>query len=443
MTTISGLQARHRALPGLARAAVIVACLLLFAWNVGLVLVMEAGLVRSDFGKLQASARAYLAGRDMYDLGPATLSPVRGMNGDILHYIQFLNLNPPHFHLILLPLASLPGRWALIAWGMISLVCLGLSLRLIARESGVVLTPWRCRLAALALLSFAGLGAVAVTGQVSFILLLPMTLAWMRARRGRWGEAGLCLGLLMSVKPFLGLFLPYLLLRRRFDALGAALGAGAAAFVLGIGVFGWDAHRSWIAGLSSVSWEWVAMNASVLGFLRRVLAPSAYYEPLLDAPRLIVPAWLLLSGIIAVVTLAVAATDSDDQAVDRSFSLLLLAALLISPLGWTYYWWLALGPMVLTVGSWWRWNGRPEPWSASRAGPWRRALLFVALPGLFWPLPATVALQPSAWATALAGSAYFWATLALWTSLIADWREAGGRVGALVGWGRRQLRGAA
>jgi hypothetical protein len=435
MMSISGVQVRHRALPALARTAVTVACLALLAWNVGLVLVMEAGLVRSDFGKLHASARAYLAGRDMYDLGPATLSPVRGMSGDILHYIQFLNLNPPHFHLILLPLAPLTGRWALIAWGMISLVCLGLSLRLIARESDVVLTPWRCRLAALALLSFAGLGAVAVTGQVSFILLLPMTLAWIRARRGRWPEAGVYLGLAISVKPFLGLFLPYLVLRRRFDALGTALGAAAAAFLVGLGVFGWDAHRSWIAGLSSVSWEWVAMNASVLGFLKRVLAPSAYYEPLLDAPSLIAPAWLLLSGAIGVVTLAVAATDSDDQAVDRSFSLLLFAALLISPLGWTYYWWLALGPMVLVVASWRQGTAQP--------GGWRRRLLLVAVPGLVWPLPATVAFQPSPWATALTGSAYFWATLALWAALVADWRVAGGRIASVVSRGRRQLRGAA
>jgi alpha-1,2-mannosyltransferase len=435
MTSMSGVEARPRALSALGRTAVTVTCLALLGWNAALVLVMEAGLVRSDFGKLHASAQAYLAGRDMYDLGPATLSPVRGMTGDILHYIEFLNLNPPHFHLILLPLAPLPGRWALIVWGVMSLLCLGLSLRLIARESGIVLTPWRCRLAALALLGFAGLGAVAVTGQVSFILLLPMTLAWIRARRGCWGEAGVYLGLAMSVKPFLGLFLPYLLLRRRFDALGTALGAGAAAFLLGIGVFGWDAHRSWIAGFAAVSWEWVAMNASLLGFLRRVLAPSAYYEPLLEAPSLIAPAWLLLSGTIGVVSLAVAATDSDDQAVDRSFGLLLLAALLISPLGWTYYWWLALGPMVQVVASWWQGNAHP--------GGWRRALFLVAVPGLIWPLPATVMFQPSPWATALTGSAYFWATLALWAALISDWRVAGGRVATVIGRGRRQVRGAA
>ena len=433
MTESSVGAPRPRALAALGRVAVMLACLALLAWNVALILVMERGLVRSDFGKLHASAQAYLAGRDMYDLGPATLSPVRGMTGDILHYIQFLNLNPPHFHLILLPLAPLPGRWALVVWGLLSLGCLALSLRLIAREAAIVLTPWCRRLAVLALLSFAGLGAVAVTGQVSFILLLPMTLAWIRARRGRWVQAGVYLGLAMSVKPFLGIFLLYLALRRRFDALGTTLAAVAGAFIVGLGVFGWEAHRSWIAGLSAVSWEWVAMNASLLGVLKRVLAPSAYYAPLLDAPSLITPAWLLLSALIGVVTFAATAHEADDRAIDRSFGLLLLAALLISPLGWTYYWWLALGPMVGVVAAW-RWHASPP------SG--RRALLLAAVPGLIWPLPATVWFQPNPWATVLHGSAYFWATLALWAALIADWRAAREPAGVAVSWERPQVRGA-
>jgi hypothetical protein len=117
--------------------------------------------------------------------------------------------------------------------------------------------------------------------------------------------------------------------------------------------------------------------------------------------------------------------------------LLLLAALLVSPLGWTYYWWLALGPMVAVVATWWKRDARGERSPGSRAGRWRRALLLVAVPGLIWPLPATIAFQPSAWATVLPGSAYFWATLALWVALIADWRVAGGRLSAVAGLLRR------
>lgn len=424
-----------RVLTALGRTALTAAGLVLLGWNAALVLVMARGLERSDFGKLHASARAYLAGRDMYDLGPATLSPVRGMTGEVLEYIKFLNLNPPHFHLILLPLAPLPGRWALAVWGLASVGCLALALRSIQREAGVMLTPWGRRLAPLALLSFAGLGAVAVTGQVSFILLVPVTLAWIAARRGRWTAAGAYLGLAMSVKPFLAIFLPYFILRRRFAALSTALATAAAAFLVGLGVFGWEAHRSWIAGLSAVTWEWVAMNASVLGFLRRILAPSSYYAPLLDAPRLITPAWLVVSGVLGVVSLAVAAAHADDaRAVDRGFGVLLLAALLISPLGWTYYWWLALGPMVALVVTWGIRAVAPEAPGPER---WRRAFLLLAVPGLIWPLPATVAFQPSPLATVLCGSAYFWATLALVAALIADWRVAGGRLRDVAGLLRR------
>ena len=431
MTDASLAEERPRLLPALGRTAVTLLGLAALAWNAALVLVMERGIERSDFGKLHASARAFVAGKDMYDLGDATLSPVRGMTGEVLHYIQFLNLNPPHFHLVLLPLAPLTARAALVVWGVASLACLMLSLRLILRETDFVLTPGRGRLVALALLSCAAMGAMAVTGQVAFLLLLPVTLAWIHARRGRWALAGVYLGLAMSVKPFLAIFLPYLVLRRRFAALGTAVGAGAAAFLVGLGVFGWDAHRAWMAGLSAVSWEWVAMNASALGFLKRVLAPSLYFEPLLDAPGLIGPLWVLLAAAIGVMTLVVAAADTEKGAVDRGFGLLHLASLLVSPLGWTYYWWLALGPMVAVGASWRGRSAHEERPPDSKARAWRRALLLAAVPGLFWPLPLTVVFQPSAWATALPGSAYFWATLALWAALLADWRVAGGRLGAV------------
>jgi len=105
--------------------------------------------------------------------------------------------------------------------------------------------------------------------------------------------------------------------------------------------------------------------------------------------------------------------------------------LLVSPLGWTYYWWLALGPMVAVGASWRGRSAHEERPPDSKARAWRRALLLAAVPGLFWPLPLTVVFQPSAWATALPGSAYFWATLALWAALLADWRVAGGRLDAV------------
>jgi hypothetical protein len=56
-------------------------------------------------------------------------------------------------------------------------------------------------------------------------------------------------------------------------------------------------------------------------------------------------ALIVAVAFVLLVTLAVVARDRG-QPVDRSFALLLLCALLVSPLGWMYYLWLAAGPLA-------------------------------------------------------------------------------------------------
>jgi len=53
-------------------------------------------------------------------------------------------------------------------------------------------------------------------------------------------------------------------------------------------------------------------------------------------------------------------------------------------------------------------------------GPWRKWLLGGGIAGLMWPLFGTVAGQPSATATVLFGSVYFWSVLAAWLGLFVD-----------------------
>lgn len=391
----------------------------LVAWNALLVYVMVARLHMNDFGKFYYSAVAFLQGQDMYGPSPATLIAVSESYSQ-----HFWNMNPPHFHLPLLPLALLPPAFALALWGVVSLLSLLASLGLIIREVGLKLTPWRCRLGLLGLLSFAGTGAIFVTGQLSFLLLLPVTLAWVEARRGRWTIAGVYLGLAMSVKLFLLIFVPYLVLRRQFRAAAGA-GAGAAlCYVAGLIVFGVDAHWSWLRAVASSNWAWASMNASVLGLLTRALAESPYYSPISPAPELIRPLWLAVAGLVGMFTLAAATSDSTDTAVDRGFALLLLGSQLISPLGWIYYLWLPLGPIAALVTSWCNGHESGRVSAPSRMSRWRSGLLLGTIPGLVWPFPAVMLLQPHPWITVLLGSLYFWATLALWSSLIVDWHVA-------------------
>jgi glycosyl transferase family 87 len=334
---------------------------------------------------------------------------------------DFLNMNPPHFHLLVLPLALLSPTQALLIWTLASLLSLGGCLYLIVRELAVKLSAARVLWALLAILTFAATGTVIATGQLSLLLLMPVTLAWLAARRGGWTRAGAWLGLAMSVKPFLFIFVPYFLLRRRPRAAVTALLVVAGAFLTGLAVFGVPSHLAWLSALDATDWSWAAMNGSILGALSRMLSESPYFTPFVSAPGLVRPLWLCGAAIAGVATLAAAWRDDSPEAVDRGFVLVLVGAQLVSPLGWIYYFWLPVGPAAALVVNWLR--ERRERTALRGEQPavrWRNVLLWTSLPCLMWPLGLVTAQQPSALATATLGSVYFWGTVLLWAGVLVD-----------------------
>src|SRR2546422_10029686 len=116
----------------------------------------------TDFSQFYYSAVAFLQGLDMYGSSAAALAGMK----------ELRNMNPPHFHLLLLPLALLPAGLALALWGVARLLSLLASLRLIIREVGLALTPWQWRPGGLALVSVIGTPRVLLPGQTSVLLLL-------------------------------------------------------------------------------------------------------------------------------------------------------------------------------------------------------------------------------------------------------------------------------
>jgi len=335
------------------------------------------------------------------------------------------NLNPPHFHVLVLPFALLSQKSAAILWEVFIIVSLVWSLYLIIQETPTRITLWRCWVLAVSILSFVATQVTLLLGQVSFLIFLVFTLAWIRARQERWTAAGGYLGLALSVKPFLLIFMPYLVLRRQWRSLAAVMGSAFLCFGVGILTFGVDAYISWLQRLATVNWVWHALNASVLGFLTRVFQETAIYIPFIAAPELIRPLWMMTAILIGGVTLLAAAADDSLAATDRGFALLILAALLISPLGWGYYLWLPVGPFAALIPVWWK-DRTDATRSAETVVRSRNLLCLLALPGLAWPFLCVTWFQPSPWATVSLGSVYFWSTFLLWLALLADWRTMGG-----------------
>jgi alpha-1,2-mannosyltransferase len=350
-----------------------------------------------DFGLFHASARQFLEGGTLY-------GPLRRPGFTRLSDAR--NLNPPHATLLFVPFAVLSPGLALQAWILLNLLALCDVVRVLMRELRLPLMSLRTAMAAVFLLAWAPTAALVITGQLALVVAWPLTRAWRAARHGKWNRAGIWLGGAAALKIFLLVFVPYLALRGRWPALRRAIQQFAACVVFGALVCGPSAYVEWAAQFNDVTWYGHDMNASVWGLLARVLNGFAGYAPLLPAARLgMILGWLSAATILCL-TWRRAATVREEN-VDASFTLLTAAALLASPLGWVYYFWLPIAPAAATIAA------------AARSWSWAHRVAAGALAlGMLWHGSATVWFQPSGLATLTVGSPYLWSLFGVWLWLL-------------------------
>ena len=371
--------------------------------------VAYAGLVASmlrtgktqDFALFYSDARTAIIERQ----NPYVPTAAESASGGFVR----INLNPPQWLIVLAPLVALDPLQAFIIWTTVGVISAIAAIRLILRELGLQAT----RPAGLAfiagVLASASTGALLLSAQVSWLLWWPISWAWAAARRGRWIAAGAALGVIASLKPFLGVVGVLLVLTRRWGATAAFVLTAAVSYLIGLAVFGWETFHAWLAGLGAITWGRSVLNASILGPLERAFsmrpAPVWDLAPLADAGAFVVPLWLVVAAVVVGISVRAfrrRALLSTTEA-DGLFALGVTAALLVSPVGWIYYdMWFA-GP-VLALGLTERW------WD----GAGRRFLLgLFGVPLLLAP-GMLAAGQPNGWLSVSIGSLYFWSLLALW-----------------------------
>jgi alpha-1,2-mannosyltransferase len=288
------------------------------------------------------------------------------------------NMNPPHFQLLLEPLTTFSEPTASAIFRIVSIASLCGCLWWLAR------TPdhrWSL-LDFGAVLAWAPMATVISLNQVTWILWPLLLWTWWCWRKDRWTAGAIGYGLALSLKPFVGVFLVWLLATRRWKAAGVATGFALAGWTLGLLAYGADVFREWLLALGNVQWWWSPMNASLEGWLARLFNDTG--RQLVALPPLVAPLALVGQLLIIIVTTLRTRTWT----IDESWSTLMAASLLASPLGWIYYvWWILPG---------------------SRPGRW----LFQA-PMLWLPL-IFVAFNPNRFVTATLGSFYFWGLLSVW-----------------------------
>lgn len=279
------------------------------------------------------------------------------------------NLNPPIFMVLVRPLSALSFEQAWWTWTAASLACgvLGMALLVRTLVTDAGLRPLATLAGSAALFLYYPTLANASLGQVGTLLLPVLVLTWRAMRRNDAMWAGIWLGLIVSFKPFIAILWLGLLPQKQLRTFAVT---GLTVVVLGLlswTLFGTDMHRHYLMLASDVTWNGANWNAAWAGVTERFFSGQA--DSVLPQGSVQARAWA--AGLSSLTLVLVAwrlhrTNHSTQQDADVLMALGLPTALLVSPLGWAYYFpMLALSWAIL----WQRTAALPETRS------WRMGLL--------------------------------------------------------------------
>jgi hypothetical protein len=247
-------------------------------------------------------------------------------------------------------------------------------------------------------------GALGYTRQIDLLLLMLLALTLAAFARRRDVLAGVCLGLVIAIKPFFVVFALFLLWK---GSLRGFIAAGVTSALLGLGPL---VAMGLVGDYLSIGAYWSSpafisspVSQSFTSMLVRLFTENQFTRPALDAPWLVTPLRIVYAlGVIGVLLWAVTrsrARHPIDLALE--YGLIVSATLLIGPLAEESHlaylaiglsaagavaiarlrssraaWWLGLGVLVMTLGlltpglhdlSWgfWRYQVEPIPFPAS------------------------------------------------------------------------------
>lgn len=323
----------------------------------------KSSILYSDYGKFYHSQQLFIKGEDIYSYvyfirnkfystkKHAPLSQ-QTRSQKATTFILGPNLNPPFFTLISFPLAYLSYPHALLLWTILSIGagCIGILLIQQKLDHRSVFSLSLCLLLLIGFFSYFPTFSTLQLGQVSLFLLLFLVLAWRAAHDQQAGKAAIFLGLVTSLKPFVGLFFLYFLIRKEWRALALFVGTILIFGLIAAAVFGLSTYASYYQVSRHITWASSSWNVSIYGFLSRLIGGTETNTPLLPLPGLFPFAYSCLSILFLVALvwfLRPIPSIAPQTKTDLDFSIILLGMLLLSPLGWMYYFCLLSIPFLI------------------------------------------------------------------------------------------------
>jgi glycosyltransferase involved in cell wall biosynthesis len=329
------------------RVVAALGCALILAWGLYRKIRLQPGeMANSDFYTYYQAALVVRHGGNPFAPVAAWISGYHPGSDLIASYYVYA----PLFALLIVPFTLLPFQMAFTLWGLCNLVFLLGAVYALLRVAGI-----QPSLTSVLLLTTAA--SLLTTVRIEYywgqadILLLFLVCAGMWARVARRSAvAGIVLGLACVIKPPLLVLVPFLLWKRELRLAAVTTGAFLAMLLAPFIWLGGVAWRDQLAIWRFWSNEYIPFidNQSPKGVLARLFTYNAYVRPLVDAPVLVTLLWLVVVGLVVVVTAAVTAPrplQRDGRSL-LEVGVVISAMLLISPLTEYIYLTLLVFPLL-------------------------------------------------------------------------------------------------
>lgn len=329
------------------RVRVLLAAFLLIAAVLRMVLIFSGDMSDTDLPAF------YMASVGLFHLGVSPYN--QPLLQSLFPYDQIVYpfLYPPPSLLLFYPLSLLTYEQAIGAMLWANIISFGVAVALILRNGlGLSLGRDAARIgvALLFIIAFDPFYLGTDHGQVSNMVLLTLVLYWVCAQTNRSVLAGLFLALAVLIKTYPILFLPFLLLNRRFREAAATTLWLVFFAVVGLVVVPVSVWRDWWehivpagsygrmpAGLFPPSSIW---NQSLSGVFMRLWTENEWQAPLWVDPGLAVQS-AYMAAILVVLTTTAVLWRARHRSPDRTLSAMMLVVppmtFLIAPFSWSHH----------------------------------------------------------------------------------------------------------
>ncbi len=180
-------------------------------------------------------------------------------------------------------------------------------------------------------------------GQVGILLSAITILSYLALENKQPIRAGGLIALAMNIKLFFGLFLIYFLAKKNYRALAAFLAFDFFFATLPLFFYGLYPYQGYWAALSDVHWYALNWNASWYGMCTRLFGePTHLFASLLFSPRLGACMYYFIFCIYISIIYYLGRKKTNNHSLLFAFTL--SSMLLLSPLGWNYYF-----PILITA----------------------------------------------------------------------------------------------